>query len=118
MPALLAVRLLGSVTGRSWRSVGLSRFPLTGHCRRGSNFVIFPASKLGTSHSSVTISFRRCPSAAQREPTFEASQEFPSSSPDRSLPPLVQFGHSSVPETRERSFNRGRRFSWLRSEEH
>src|SRR5450830_1306790 len=63
-----------SVTGRSGRSVGLSRFPLTGHCRRGSNFVIFPASKLGTSHSRVTISFRRCPSAAQRElPVTEVS---------------------------------------------
>jgi len=102
-----------SVTGRSGRSVGLSRFPLTGHCRRGSNFVIFPASKLGTSHSRVTISFRRCPSAAQRNRTFAASQEFLSSSPNRSLPLLVQFWHSRVPETRKLSFDRGRQCSWL-----
>jgi hypothetical protein len=46
----------------------------------------------------------------QRNPTFGASQEFLSSSPDRSFPLLVQFGHSSVPETREQSSDGGRQF--------
>ena len=35
-----------------------------------------------------------------REPSFDVSQEFPSSSPERSFPPLIQFGHSRAPETR------------------
>jgi hypothetical protein len=34
-----------------------------------------------------------------------ASQEFLSGSPERSLPLLVHFGHSSVPGTRKRSLN-------------
>jgi hypothetical protein len=49
-------------------------------------------------------------SATQRNPTFGASQEFLSSSPDRSFPLLVQFGHSPVPETREQSSDGGRQF--------
>ena len=46
----------------------------------------------------------------QRNPTFGTSQEFLSSSPDRSFPMLVQFGHSSVAETREQSSDGGRQF--------
>jgi len=67
----------------------------------------------GVPSALLTLAAGKSETGVQREPTFEASQEFPSSSPDRSLPPLVQFGHSSVPETREQSFNRGRMFSWL-----
>ncbi len=49
-------------------------------------------------------------SGEQRNPTFGTSQEFLSSSPDRSFPMLVQFGHSSVTETREQSSDGGRQF--------
>lgn len=51
--------------------------------------------------------------ALRRHLPFAASQEFLSSSPDRSLPLLVQFGHLSVPEARKLSFDRGCQFSWL-----
>lgn len=71
-----------SVTGRSRRRLGSHWFLVTGHWRRGSNFVIFPAPKLGTGHSRVTISFRRCPSAAQRSRALRpAAFWLPNSSP-------------------------------------
>src|SRR5450830_854817 len=103
-----------SVTGRSRRRLALHWFLVTGHWRRGSNFVIFPAPNLGTGRSRVTISFRRCLSAAQRNRSVIVSREIPSSSPKRSFPMLVQFGYFLVSETRERSFNRARQFSWLK----
>src|SRR5450830_1030109 len=63
-----------------------------------------------------TYTHRKAPPfhGAQREPTFESNSEFLPRSQDRSLAPLVQFGHSRVSETRKQSFNRGRRFSWLK----
>jgi len=101
----------GSVTGRSVRSVGLSRFPLTGHCRRGSNFVIFPAPKFGTGHSRVTISFRQCPSAAQPNRMVGARRWVEPISHNRSLPSRVQFQHFPGIKTRNRSFEGDDQFS-------
>jgi hypothetical protein len=49
----------------------------------------------------------------QRNRTVTATQEFLLGSPVRSLPVLVQFGHFLAHRTRELSFNRRRRFSWL-----
>ena len=46
----------------------------------------------------------------QRNRPFAASQEFLSSSPDRSFPLLVQLGHSSVPDAREHSSDGGWQF--------
>jgi hypothetical protein len=59
--------------------------------------------KLGSSRPNGDTRFLGCPAPEQRNPTFGASQEFLSSSPDRSFPLLVQFGHSSVPDAREQS---------------
>jgi hypothetical protein len=41
------------------------------------------------------------------------SQKFQTSSLKRSLPALIQLGHSSVPENQEQSFNRRRQLSWV-----
>jgi hypothetical protein len=54
-----------------------------------------------------------CRPALQREPSFAMSQKFQTSSPERSLPSLIQLGHSAVPENQEQSFNRRRQLSWL-----
>ena len=51
---------------------------------------------------------RRCGRASykpKRKRMVAASRKFPSSSPERSLPPLIQFGHSSMPETRKLPFD-------------
>jgi len=64
---------------------------------------------MGCGHSRIVDSL----TGVQRNPPFAASQEFLSSSPDRSLPLLVQFCHLSVPEARKLSFDRGCQFSWL-----
>ena len=74
---------------------------------------IFRFPRFGSSRLTVHVGFLSCPAPGQREPTFGASCEFPSSSPYRSFPMLVQFGHFSVPEIREQSFNRARWFSRL-----
>jgi hypothetical protein len=40
-------------------------------------------------------------SALQRKQSVTVSQKFPSTSPDRSFPLLIQFWHFQVPETRK-----------------
>jgi hypothetical protein len=62
----------------------------------------------------MKVSYGAISTAAwQRNRSIIVSQKFPSSSPKRSFPTLVQFGSFSVPDTLELSFTRGRRFSWL-----
>jgi hypothetical protein len=60
------------------------------------------------------FSFSARPALVQRNRSVIVSREFPSSSPYRSFPMLVQLGHFSAPKTREQSFNRVRWLSWLK----
>jgi hypothetical protein len=50
--------------------------------------------------------------ASQRNPTFEASHEFLSSSPDRPFSMLVQFGHFLPIELWSSRSIKGNFFSW------
>jgi hypothetical protein len=54
----------------------------------------------------IAVSFSwTWPTLEQRNRSVTASQESLSGSPERSLPVLVQFGHSSDPGTRNRPLN-------------
>jgi hypothetical protein len=55
--------------------------------------------KFLSSHPTTKIDSSIWPSAAQRNRSVTASQEFLSGSPERSLPLLVQFGHFSLHES-------------------